>query len=106
MSDSPPVPPDRLDIRDVPDALRYEARDTASGSAPAPVAVASYSMAGTKITFEHTRVPDAMAGRHVGTRLVKFALDNVRSRGLRVVPRCPFVAAYIKRHKEYQDLLA
>ena len=42
MSDSPPAPADRLANRDVPDASRYEARDVASGSAPAPVAVASY----------------------------------------------------------------
>jgi predicted GNAT family acetyltransferase len=37
---------------------------------------------------------------------VADALDDIRSRGLKVVPLCPFVAAYIRRHPEYEDLVA
>jgi hypothetical protein len=42
----------------------------------------------------------------VGSRLAKGALDDVRRRGLKVVARCPFIAAWLKRHPDYADLLA
>jgi predicted GNAT family acetyltransferase len=42
----------------------------------------------------------------MGARLARGVLDAARARGLNVVPRCPFVAAYMKRHKEYDDLRA
>jgi predicted GNAT family acetyltransferase len=45
-------------------------------------------------------------GKGVASELVRWALDDVRGRGLRIVPRCPFVAAYLKRHPEYADLVA
>jgi uncharacterized protein len=45
-------------------------------------------------------------GRGLASQLVAGALENVRARGLKVVPRCPFVRAYIARHPEYRDLLA
>src|SRR5438046_2727756 len=94
-----------LDIRDNPLAHRYEAR-FGSVTGVGTTAVASYRVDGHVITFEHTRVPPELEGRGVGARLVKFALDDVRRRGMRVVARCPFVAAYIRGHAEYQDLLA
>ena len=44
-------------------------------------------------------------GQGLGARLARFALDDARERGLRVVPLCPFIAAFVKRHPEYQDLV-
>jgi predicted GNAT family acetyltransferase len=41
----------------------------------------------------------------VGSQLVRGALDDLRARGLRVVPLCPFVAAYLRRHPEDADLV-
>jgi predicted GNAT family acetyltransferase len=41
----------------------------------------------------------------VGSQLAAGALDAVRERGLRVIPRCPFIAGYLSRHQEYADLL-
>lgn len=67
-------------------------------------AVAEYALDGDTITFTHTLVPPELEGQGVGSRLVKFALDDVRSRGLKVVPQCSFVRAYIRRHAEYQNL--
>ncbi len=58
------------------------------------------------ITFTHTVVPEALGGKGVGSRLAKGALDQVRAEGLKVVPQCPFIAAYIKKHPEYQPLVA
>jgi uncharacterized protein len=66
----------------------------------------NYLIAGDTIIFTHTRVPAEFEGRGVASRLVRHELEDVRSRGLRVTPRCPFVAAYIRRHPEYADLVA
>jgi len=70
------------------------------------VAKAWYRKQGNIITFTHTDVPEALSGHGVGSSLAKGALDAVRAAGERVVALCPFIAAYIRRHGEYQDLLA
>lgn len=69
-------------------------------------AFAAYVVNGDVITFTHTVVPSALQGMGVGSRLIAAALADVRSRGLKVVPQCPFVAAYIVKHPEWQDLRA
>jgi len=69
-------------------------------------AVATYSLAGNVITFEHTVVPDALRGRGIARELVEFALAAVRERGLKVVPRCEVFNAYMRKHPETHDLLA
>ena len=48
----------------------------------------------------HTEVVSSAEGKGIGSQLVAGALDDIRSRGLRVVPVCPFVAAYVRRHPE------
>jgi predicted GNAT family acetyltransferase len=58
------------------------------------------------ITFTHTEVDPAIQERGLGSVLVKAALDAVAAEeGTRVVAKCPFVAAYIERHPDYQGLL-
>ncbi len=42
----------------------------------------------------------------IGSAIARAALDSARARGLRVIPQCPFIRAYIERHPEYQDLTA
>ena len=69
------------------------------------VAHADYRIDGDVITFIHTIVPTALEGRGIASRLILHALNDVRARGLRVVPQCPFVAAYIRKHPEWADLL-
>jgi len=68
-------------------------------------AVAAYQLEGDTIVFTHTLVPPAIEGRGVGSRLIRAALDSARDQGLRVVPQCPFVRAFIERHPEYRDLV-
>lgn len=58
------------------------------------------------VTFVHTEVPEALGGKGVGSQLARGALGLVRSRGEKVIAKCPFIAAFIKKHPEYQDLLA
>ena len=58
------------------------------------------------VIFTHTEIDDAFDGRGLGGALARAALDDVRRRGVLAVPRCPFIAGYIERHAEYQDLVA
>ena len=67
-------------------------------------AIAAYQLEGDTIVFTHTKVPEAIEGRGVGSKLIRAALDAARDRGLKVVPQCRFVAAFIERHPEYRDL--
>jgi uncharacterized protein len=54
----------------------------------------------------HTEVKPELEGQGIGAELVRSALDYARRQNLRVVPRCPFAAAYIQRHwQEYGDLV-
>ena len=69
-------------------------------------AIAAYQREGDTIVFTHTAVPAAIEGHGVGSKLVRAALDSARDQRLRVVPQCPFVAAWIGKHPEYRDLLA
>jgi predicted GNAT family acetyltransferase len=68
-------------------------------------AVAYYRMTPGVITFIHTEVPQALSGRGIGTKLISGALEMVRAQGLKVVPQCPFVSAFMGKHPEYNDLL-
>ncbi|MBX3593519.1 GNAT family N-acetyltransferase [Sphingomonas sp.] len=67
---------------------------------------ADYTIDDGVITFTHTLVPPALEGRGIASRLIRHALGDARARGLKVVPQCPFVAAYIEKHPEWADLLA
>jgi len=69
------------------------------------LAATYYKKAAGVITFVHTEVPETLAGQGIGTKLIRGALDAVRHEGLRVVPQCPFVAAFMKKHPEFNDLL-
>lgn len=86
-------------VRNNTDENRYEI------SIDGHLAATYYRIADGVITFIHTEVPDALAGRGVGSKLIKGALDQVRAAGLKVVPQCPFVRAYIEKHADYADLL-
>ena len=68
-------------------------------------ALAAYRLKPGVITFTHTEVPKELGGRGIGSQLAKGALDQARERGLKVVPLCPFIKAYIEKHPEYADLL-
>ena len=63
-----------------------------------------YSEQNGVVAMTHTEVPKNFEGKGVGSQLVKGALDIVKNENKRVRPLCTFVAAYIKRHPEYQSL--
>jgi uncharacterized protein len=74
--------------------------------APEPAGFAEFLLDGDTITFTHTVIDDAYEGQGLGSRLARAALDDARSRGLRVVARCSFIAGWIEKHPDYADLLA
>ena len=69
------------------------------------IAATYYEIADGVITFVHTEVPPELGGKGIGSKLIKGALDQVRSDGLKVIAQCPFVKAYIDKHAEYSNLL-
>ena len=69
-------------------------------------ALAFYRLADGVMTFTHTEVPAPLRGRGLGSQMMRAVLQDVRAQGLKVVPRCPFVADYIRRNPEFTDLLA
>ncbi len=64
-----------------------------------------YRMEGGAIAFTHTEVDDRYEGQGLGSKLASAALDEVRTRGLSVLPYCPFIRGYIERHPDYLDLV-
>ena len=65
-----------------------------------------YILMGNKIIFSHTDVPKELEGKGIGSMIVKLALENIEERELKLIPLCPFTAAYIKRHPEWNRVLA
>ncbi|WP_282692548.1 GNAT family N-acetyltransferase [Streptomyces sp. CC208A] len=55
--------------------------------------------------FFHTEVDDAYAGQGLAGILVEQALNDVRASGMRIVPVCPYVAKFLKKHEEFADLV-
>jgi uncharacterized protein len=96
---SPPV--DRATVADRPERHRYEIELDGQ-----PAGLLSYRLAGDVITHRHTEIDPSVGSRGLGSVLVRFALDDARARGLTVIPQCPFVADFIVRHPEYEELVA
>ena len=85
-----------------PEESRYEAHVDG-----ALAGFAAYRIVRGNQVFTHTEVDDAFEGQGVGGALARGALDDVRARGEHdVVAMCPFIAAWIERHPDYQDLVA
>jgi predicted GNAT family acetyltransferase len=98
--DEPPEP-EQLELLDNAGAGRYELH--LDGQL---VGLVDYRRDGQDVVLPHTETSPGFGGRGLAGRLVGFALDDIRARGLHVVPACPFVADYIGKHPEYADLLA
>ena len=91
---------DTPQVRDNEERNRFEI-DLGDGT----FAFAEYNLIPGQIVFTHTEVPEAHEGQGLGTALIKAGLAAARERGLKVIPICPFFAAYMKKHEEVQDLL-
>lgn len=66
----------------------------------------AYAPRGDLLDLMHTEIDPTEQGRGLGTALVRGALDLARAQSLRVLPSCPFVAAFVRRQPEYRDVVA
>ncbi len=89
-----------MTVRDNQDELRYEIEDDGE-----ILGTIRYTRGDGVITLVHTEVDPKAEGKGVGSALVQGALDDIRARGLKVRPFCPFVAAYIRRHPDYEEIV-
>jgi predicted GNAT family acetyltransferase len=87
-------------VRDNPGELRYEA--LIDGRLAGLI---RYRREPGLVVLAHSEVDLALEGTPVETELVRGALADIRARDLKVVPHCPLVAEYLRRHPEEQDLV-
>jgi len=90
---------DAITVRNDEEAQRYEA------AVAGQLAIVQYQRAGDHIIFTHTEVPAALEGHGIAAKLARAALDDAAAHGLTVVPLCPYIASYIRRHQEYLPLV-
>ncbi len=94
--ETPGATPDPFTIVDLPDARRFELRDGDTA-----IGFAQYRDRDGSRMFTHTVVDSAYEGRGLGSRLARHVLEDAVAQGKRIVPVCSFIAAYLKRHHEY-----
>ena len=92
-----------VNVKVTKNALRGRYEVAVEGSV---VGEAHYRVDGDKVVFFHTVIDRPRRGQGLGAELIRFALDDVRSTGRTVVPRCWFVARFIEENPGYADLLA
>lgn len=78
---------------------RYEAQINGQ------IAIIDYQRTGDRIVFTHTEVPEDLEGHGIAAKMAHVALEEARAQHLSVIPRCPFVASYMRRHPAYLDLV-
>jgi uncharacterized protein len=91
----PPLPMTDLKIENNTDSSRFEV--LVNGK----LAWLDYRVEPGTIFLLHVEVPAGEEGRGIASSLAKTALEFARDRGLKVVPRCPFIAAYMRKHPEF-----
>lgn len=87
---------DAFSIVNVAERHQYELRD-----GDLTIGFAKYREQPGRITFTHTVVDGAYEGRGLGSRIARHVLDEAVANDLRIVPVCPFIAAYPRRHHDY-----
>jgi uncharacterized protein len=86
-------------------ARKNEAKQRYEVEVDGQLAVLTYRREGNTMVYLHTAVPSALSGRGIADQLARTALEEARDHQYAVVPQCPFVAAYIRRHPAYMDLV-
>ena len=67
------------------------------------MAIVEYRIADGAIYFTHTETPYKLQGRGIAGKLVRAAVESAKARGLRIVPRCSYVADWLQKHPEFRD---
>ena len=87
-------------ITDDPEQSRYELR-----VAGELAGFLTYHLRGQAISLTHTEVEPPFQGKGLATHLARFSLDDARNRGVAVLPFCPYVNSWIRKHPEYAGLV-
>jgi predicted GNAT family acetyltransferase len=99
---SPGAPPDlAVVVADNPAESRFEIRVDGELAG-----FADYRDRRAGRAFTHTEVEAEYEGEGLASKLIRYALDDARSAGRKVLPFCPFVRSFIERHPDYADLVA
>jgi predicted GNAT family acetyltransferase len=69
------------------------------------IAFIKYKLDGEMLFLIHTEVPPALEGKGAGSAIVQKALQYAKDNNFKIVPICPFVQSYLKRHKEWNDII-
>ena len=69
------------------------------------IAFIEYKLTGDTLFLIHTEVPTALEGNGAGSAIVQKALQYAKDNNYKIVPICPFVQSYLKRHKEWNDMV-
>ena len=88
------------DVRHNPDRSRFETE------VDNHECVLDYALKDGVVSMNRVYVPPPLEGRGIAGVITRYALDYSRDQGWKVIPNCPYVAAWIKRHPDYQDLVA
>jgi uncharacterized protein len=95
-----PAPEPQLEVVDVPAKRLFEARLDGR-----PVGFTQYDLRGSAILLLHTEIDPDQEGKGLGSRLARAVLANAKARDLEIVVRCPFISAYVRRHRsDYPDI--
>lgn len=89
-----------ITITNHPEKHRYEA--TIGGQL---AGYCEYNLLKNAVMFTHTEVLPDFEGQGVGSAIARHVLDTARAQGMPVIPVCQFIAGYIRKHREYVDLV-
>ncbi len=90
---------DSLEVRNNTDAGRFEVQ---LGD---KLGLIKYHKLGSDYRLVHTEVPPGYEGQGIAARMAYVALETIKAEGARIVPDCPFIQSYLRRHREYEPLV-
>lgn len=95
---------ERFEVREVPDQSRYVLIDRGpDGTLSDEIGEVSYADVGDERVLYHTGVSETYSGKGLGSKLVRAVVDDIVAAGKRIVPVCPYIAAWLPKHPQYAD---
>ncbi len=88
-----------LEVKNNTDAERFEVQ---LGD---KIGLIKYRKDGPNYVLIHTEVPPEYGGQGIADRLAYVALETIKAEGVYLVPICPFIKSYLRRHPEYEPLV-